>query len=341
MPTIAEIFGTVILPLIFIFIIYTACHFLVNLFERWFIRDAEILLRKYQDPLLLAARELQSRLYNILFQGVLHFGNGAPYQQDTLFIYTPFLVGQYFAWLHIQRRRGQSIAFMGDGASLGRTMKLIGITNKMAEFLNTENLEARVQGWEGQGVRLLDFNPLGFRYVELATVGRRDVKRSDVDRRDVERGEAELGDVEGSHAGRPFVLWKDHQRAIGEIMTKWDENRHELTCMDFTEFTNRWKAEDPALHTWFRPISEGIRSLVPVAETTAEANTLQAPIAYRVCTACKAYQLKMRLLGLQHLLVDLVNVLDDKIELGVGGNLMSKGKEQDVDRPHADGSRCY
>lgn len=61
-----------------------------HLDKRKSIRDAEALLHKYQDPLLLAARDLQSRQYNILFRGVLSLDRGAKEDTkgETLYIYT-------------------------------------------------------------------------------------------------------------------------------------------------------------------------------------------------------------------------------------------------------------
>jgi hypothetical protein len=77
--------------------------------------ESEKLVVKYRDPLLLAASDLQSRLFNIVDKGILNYFD-APHQRqrDILTIYTCFLVGQYFAWTNILRRQAQFLCFSTD-----------------------------------------------------------------------------------------------------------------------------------------------------------------------------------------------------------------------------------
>ncbi len=114
--------------------------------KQWSIRDAEKLLRKYQDPLLLAARDLQARLYNLLRLGILRFSDGTENYRDALFVYTTFLVGQYFAWMQILQRQGQFIAFASGGKRLSRTHVFIRITNQITDLWNKELLDE--DAWE-------------------------------------------------------------------------------------------------------------------------------------------------------------------------------------------------
>src|SRR2546421_7758617 len=75
--------------------------------ERKRLSESEKLVAKYRDPLLLAARDLQSRLFNILDNNLLGRFVNVPEESKNigLICYTSFLVGQYFAWTYILRRK--------------------------------------------------------------------------------------------------------------------------------------------------------------------------------------------------------------------------------------------
>jgi hypothetical protein len=81
----------------------------IRLEERSKQEQAEQLLRKYRDPLLRSAFDLQSRLYNIVKQGFLVIYHGKdPYaEQNTLYV-----IGQYLGWVEIIR---QQIQFLDLG----------------------------------------------------------------------------------------------------------------------------------------------------------------------------------------------------------------------------------
>ncbi|KAL2130154.1 hypothetical protein VTI74DRAFT_6827 [Chaetomium olivicolor] len=101
----------------------------------------------------------------------------------------------------------------------------------------------------------------------------------------------------------PFVLWKDRQRAIGEIMTDTDKNNGELICMQYSKFRRRWKANDFTLRTWFRVIPEAIQYLVDVETGVSGArenavdsqNTLNTQSTLAAQRANRAHVLKIRL----------------------------------------------
>jgi len=65
------------------------------------------LLAKYRDPLLLAAYDLQSRIYNLETHGWEYLGSRGDYLRS----HTCFLIGQYFAWVYILRRESQFTCF--------------------------------------------------------------------------------------------------------------------------------------------------------------------------------------------------------------------------------------
>ena len=69
--------------------------------------EAEKLVAKYRDPLLLACQDLHSRLYNILEWNIIKFLSTNGPKRDNLLIYTAYVVGQYFSWTHILRRQAQ------------------------------------------------------------------------------------------------------------------------------------------------------------------------------------------------------------------------------------------
>ncbi|KAN0075733.1 hypothetical protein V8E54_007003 [Elaphomyces granulatus] len=217
-----------------------------------YIRDTEELLRKYRDPLLLAAQDLQARLYDILKRDILSFGKRPSAQRDSLFIYTTFLVGQYFAGNYILRRQTQFKVFT-TGKPHSHTKRCVNKIDIITDYLNDS------------------------------------------------RDETEA-----------FVLWKDHQRAIGEVMVT--EKGDELLCIDFSEFTNRWKDEERQgaepkhytqllvaqdrdwreanfpLHTWLGAIYKDIKFLVDEPDNNTAA--------------------KERLRRFQCYLIDLIELLD-------------------------------
>lgn len=78
---------------------------------------SEYLLARYSEPLVRAAYDLQSRLYNILRQRFLetYYGHGAYAEASTL-----WLLGQYLAWVEVLRREVQLL----DLGDLRRTASL-------------------------------------------------------------------------------------------------------------------------------------------------------------------------------------------------------------------------
>ena len=69
-------------------------------------RDRDDVVRRYRDPLLWAAFELQSRLYNILRNDFLgkYFVRGTEMERNYSRDSTLYVVAQYFGWLEVVRR---------------------------------------------------------------------------------------------------------------------------------------------------------------------------------------------------------------------------------------------
>ncbi|KAH6662314.1 hypothetical protein B0J14DRAFT_610791 [Halenospora varia] len=94
----------------------------------------------------------------------------------------------------------------------------------------------------------------------------------------------------------PFMLWRGQQMAIGELMTMVEENG-QLYCMGFAAYTHKYH-NDPEFKHWFQPIERGIEVLVG-ARTNGN--------------SMATYRLRR----LQHLLIDLVLLLDqDRVASG-------------------------
>jgi len=76
-------------------------------------RDARATLQRYREPVLDAAYELQSRLYNILCLSFLetYYEGDDTWQREYAVKHTLYVVGQYFAWTEILRRRIQFLDF--------------------------------------------------------------------------------------------------------------------------------------------------------------------------------------------------------------------------------------
>ena len=71
------------------------------------LEDADRVALRFREPLLQAAFNLQSRLYNIVRGDLLHridIDLGTAEEQEYVVEYTLYLIGQYFCWVEILRR---------------------------------------------------------------------------------------------------------------------------------------------------------------------------------------------------------------------------------------------
>ncbi|KAK4493647.1 hypothetical protein PRZ48_014832 [Zasmidium cellare] len=93
-----------------------------------------------------------------------------------------------------------------------------------------------------------------------------------------------------------FMLWKGQQMAIGEVMTLCEDGQ--LYCMGFAQFTKRYE-DDEDFRQWFKSIDEDILFL----DQAIRGNNLEAANKLR---------------RLQHLLIDLVSLLDVSIIASAG-----------------------
>jgi hypothetical protein len=73
--------------------------------------QANAILAKYRDPILLAAFDLQSRLYNIVEHGIRQWIYKEDRKKEYFIHHTLFLFGRYFAWEQIMHHEIQFIQF--------------------------------------------------------------------------------------------------------------------------------------------------------------------------------------------------------------------------------------
>jgi hypothetical protein len=237
--------------------------------ERTRLIDAQKLVDKYSDPILLAAQDLQERLYNILITKPVpkqpptgtaadrdsehdsqrySFSDIHPPESpqrrairdtpenENLLLYTAFLVGQYFSWTSIMRRKAQFLKF----STSDKNKKLVLAFRNITEAFTPAN-EAN--------------DPLS----------------------------------------KPFSLPRSNQGAIGERMVHGYDSEEPI-CIGYATFYRLWNHEDEEdpFRQFFSPITDGITEVYKARQS-----------GYKSVP-------DHRLRRLQHLFVDLVNILDDK-----------------------------
>jgi hypothetical protein len=250
--------------------------------------ESQNLIAKYRDPLLLAAQDLQSRLYSLVQGDLYHWigkvnesseSTDEKYkdlrkdQKENLRLYTAFLVGQFLSWTYILRRQAQYISFTSSPEEDNK--RLVKILARISQTFSTD---------------------------------------------DPQRGLKEAS----------FTLWRGQQIGIGEVMT---ELQAEPCCMGYASFVHTYKdagaadrsgviwelergctggrrsvGEPPAgarlsgdeFRKWFRPIIESTNriSAARCDKEAGEQNEIDVSKEDR------------RVRMLQHLLLDLIRVLD-------------------------------
>ncbi|MGI8685894.1 MAG: hypothetical protein ACR2MO_12560 [Acidimicrobiales bacterium] len=96
-------------------------------------QQVEELMSRYREPLLRAAFDLQSRIYNIIKQGFLvRYGrHGRDHEREYALDNTLFLFGEYFSWVEILRRDVQFL----DLGDVERNRLLVGCLEKIRHTL--------------------------------------------------------------------------------------------------------------------------------------------------------------------------------------------------------------
>lgn len=110
--------------------------------------ELEKALSRYGEPLARAAYDLQSRLYNILEQGLItvYYDNGGERERSYVVDNTAFLVAQYLAWTEIIRRDIQYIDLGHDE----QTRQLARLQDDMYTLFQTDAFDRTFRLFAGE-----------------------------------------------------------------------------------------------------------------------------------------------------------------------------------------------
>jgi hypothetical protein len=110
--------------------------------------ELEQVMRRYQGPMLHAAYDLQSRLYNILNNRFfeIYFADGSPEQKHYAQYNTAFLIAQFFGWTEIVRLEVQFIEF-GESE---KTRRLSDIRDGVYSLWQTDRFTDPLMIWAGE-----------------------------------------------------------------------------------------------------------------------------------------------------------------------------------------------
>lgn len=113
-------------------------------------REAGAVLAKYREPLILAAYDLQSRLYNILGQNFLgkYYATDSEGSRQYAVDHTLYLIGQYLAWTEILRREVQFLRFSEDASTLRVSLLLYDVRDTFAS--DRPELGSPFMIWRGE-----------------------------------------------------------------------------------------------------------------------------------------------------------------------------------------------
>jgi hypothetical protein len=92
--------------------------------------EADRLLRRYRDPVVRAAFDLQSRLYNIVVNDFLqkYLVRGTAAEQEYAVESTLYVIGEYFGWVEVLRQEVQFLD-LGDSGKSRELRERLGATN--------------------------------------------------------------------------------------------------------------------------------------------------------------------------------------------------------------------
>lgn len=122
-------------------------------------------------------------------------------------------------------------------------------------------------------------------------------------------------------AEEPFMLWKGHQLAIGELMTVTSSDAagsNELLCMGYAEFTRKWKSGHKAINKHRAENDSGEKGMSESPDNINDSEVFHGWFGY---IERGIYQVETqrhhgdstgfnRIRRLQHLLLELVEALD-------------------------------
>lgn len=111
-------------------------------------RQEEKEISRYKDPLIKAAYDLQSRLYNILMKDLLdvYYKNGDYREKKYVLESSLFLIAQFFCWTEIIRTEIQFINLGEDH----KTKKLSDLLNNISQTFLTDEYDKTLRIFAGE-----------------------------------------------------------------------------------------------------------------------------------------------------------------------------------------------
>ncbi|WP_392339218.1 hypothetical protein [Moritella marina] len=109
--------------------------------------ELEQIMNSYKAPLIHAAYDLQSRIYNIVKQGLVfvYYTSGDKSQKEYVLNNTVFVISQFFAWNEIIRKEIQFIEF----ANIEKTKSLSDLQDKVYSLWQTDGYHDDFYIWAG------------------------------------------------------------------------------------------------------------------------------------------------------------------------------------------------
>ena len=192
-------------------------------------------VRKYSDPLIIAAHDLQERLWELLETDTTYHDTHNENGKENINVFTCYLIAQFLAWAHILKTKAQYLSFNEDKSTSGLRRKFWQIGDELATC----------------------------RYDETGWI---------------------------------FRLWPGHQLGIAENMTAHITDAESPHPLSWSQFKDK-EVHQAKFEYYFRPMKESIRQLLDAKyRKKFKGSTAEIP--------------DQRLRRLQHLLVDLVVLLD-------------------------------
>jgi hypothetical protein len=256
--------------------------------------ELKIFFAKYQDALLLAAQDLQSRLYNILDYNITHVYLEDEHKTENLVLYTAFAVGQYLSWVHIIRQRAQFLQWETQGAKTGPTSAIFDIAFEFSTDKYSTDNRATFMLWRGDQMAIGEIMtvstddglvPMGYGAFHQRWAESRLITNDQVEA-DSARTPAQESDrrVETSSARTSA---QESDRRVDSISPSQRVFTDTKGLTDFRE--------------WFRPIVKGVVDVAEAQKTVRDGGGEDFSSVP-----------DQRMRRLQHRLVDLIKILDPK-----------------------------
>lgn len=290
-------------------------------------RELRVFFAKYQDAILLASQDLQSRLYNIVDYKITEFYSCDGRFKDNLLIYTAFVVGQYLSWVYIIRQRAQFLQYETGQTNKQITTAIDAVSDEWLSDLYGECFML----WRGDQMAIGEMmtvrdgdqlSPMGYgtfftKWGECepytgSSRGREKVRSSS--EKSIYRGVESVDAVDP----QPPVVYERRNHA-GNIphgiapSLRSSGKSSEFEPAGEKGSQGKSDGQKTRFREWFEPITAGI---IHIAEEKAKAKPNRKGTNTSNCASEDAIQVAgdFRLRNLQHRLVDLIDILDSRGE---------------------------